>query len=226
MSLDSVVDLPPAPASNDMPLNKQVGKEMSSPTKSSNPIDVDCEKNPSSEKCLPKFQIVENLPLLQRIEDRQKHLAPLTDEILKSREKAHHNEALRAAGKIPEGAPVDVVPTINRPAPEKAPQVYDAGGLDVARQRARDEGKNLVIEVYGEHCTYCKQQDATMEDREVKAMLQNAIVVKINGDQNRDLVQQFGVTGYPTTEIYKPGQNEPLRYSGAMKKRDFLNALR
>lgn len=226
MSLDSVVELPPAPASNDMPLNKQVGKEMSSPTKTANSLDVECEKNLASEKCLPKFQIVENLPLLQKIEERQKQLAPLTDEILKSRDKAHHNEALRAAGKIPEGAPGDSAPPISSVTPDRLPQVYDAGGLNVARQRAREEGKTLVIEVYGDRCKYCKEQDATMEDQEVKALLQNAIIVKINGDRNRNLVQQFGVTGYPTTEIYRPGQSEPLRYSGAMRKEDFLGALR
>ncbi len=48
-----------------------------------------------AEYLLPKFEIVANLKELEKIEDRQKSLGSVTEEILKSRELAHQNVALR-----------------------------------------------------------------------------------------------------------------------------------
>jgi thiol-disulfide isomerase/thioredoxin len=247
MSRDSVAELPPAPATNDLPLNKQIGKDLSTPNKDGNQNNRDCEKNPNSESCLPKFQIVDNLPNLQKIEDRQKQLEPLTNDILKSREKALKNRSLRESGQIPESAPSDtpsstqsnkpsdtnpVKPTDIAPAKpqskpvENQPEVYDASGLNIARQRAKDEGKKLFIEVYGETCGGCIQQDGTMRDAEVQNALKNAIFVKINGDRNPAMLREFGVTHYPTNMFYSPGQNQPYRHVGPMSKQMLLDGLR
>ena len=48
-----------------------------------------------AERILPKFEIVANLKALEKIEDRQKSLGSVTKEILKSREIAHQNKALK-----------------------------------------------------------------------------------------------------------------------------------
>ncbi len=48
-----------------------------------------------AERILPKFEIITNLKALEKIEDRQKSLGSVTKEILKSRELAHQNEALK-----------------------------------------------------------------------------------------------------------------------------------
>ncbi|HEY9733585.1 MAG TPA: protein disulfide isomerase family protein [Drouetiella sp.] len=231
MSLDSVAELPPAPASNDLPLNKQIGKDLSTPNKDDT-NHRDCKQNLNSENCLPKFQIVDNLHNLQKIENRQKQLEPLTSEILKSREKALKNQALRASGQLPEGSPSEIRPDdiadVNKPAKpqERHPEVYDASGLETARKRANDEGKKLFIEVYGERCGACRGQEETMKDGGVQNLLKNAIVVKINGDRNPDMLAQFKVSFYPTNEIYTPGQSQPLRYARQMSRQELLDALK
>ncbi len=47
-----------------------------------------------AERILPKFEIVANLKALEKIEDRQRSLSSVTQEILKCRELAHQIEAL------------------------------------------------------------------------------------------------------------------------------------
>jgi len=86
--------------------------------------------------------------------------------------------------------------------------------------------KKLFVEVYGPRCGNCVNQENTMKDPEIQALLQNAVVVKINGDENSALRQKLKVTGYPTTDILSPGQNKPTRHRGAMTKEELLTELR
>ncbi len=48
-----------------------------------------------AERILPKFEIVANLKALEKIEDRQKSLGSVTQEILKIRELAHQNKSVK-----------------------------------------------------------------------------------------------------------------------------------
>ncbi|MBS1956421.1 MAG: hypothetical protein JST89_19700 [Cyanobacteria bacterium SZAS-4] len=67
---------------------------MSSDTITNGPTAPETTKT-LAERILPKFEIVANLKALEKIEDRQRSLGSVTKEILKSRELAHQNMALK-----------------------------------------------------------------------------------------------------------------------------------
>lgn len=71
--------------------------------------------------------------------------------------------------------------------------------FEAAMQRAKTEGKPMMVDVYATWCGPCKEMDRSVyTDPDVIAQSQNWVSVKIDGEKRPDVAQAYGVTGYPT----------------------------
>lgn len=103
----------------------------------------------------------------------------------------------------------------NRPVAEAA---AEAGGpaplwsADIRQslERSRQTGKAVLVDFLGLACKSCKAMDATtLRDRQVRALLDGYICLKVRGDDHRDadaqaLMAHCRVIGFPTYVILQP----------------------
>ncbi len=99
--------------------------------------------------------------------------------------------------------------------------------LNSAFSTAQSTNKLVLVDFYAPWCTYCKQMDEkTFSDPRVQQKLSsNYVLVKINGDQNPDLVQKYQVYGYPTILILDSSENVVKNISGYQDPDTFLNLI-
>ena len=82
--------------------------------------------------------------------------------------------------------------------------------FEAAMQRARTEGKPIMIDFYADWCQPCKMMDARVyPDRNVIAQSQNWITVKVNGEKRPDVMQAYGLRAYPTI-LFAQGSGQPV----------------
>lgn len=73
----------------------------------------------------------------------------------------------------------------------------------------------------------CKMMaERTYKDAEVVALTDDFVVVKIDGDQHRDLVKRFKITSYPTAILLDPGGKEVSRLVGYHPAAEFAAFLK
>ncbi len=230
MTGKEVVEVPPPPVSltKNEPLEKEVGKDMSTPRSSATRTDTtepsreSKEKHPGEES-LPGFAVVPELEKCKRIEERQNRLGSLTNEVLLGRKKAFENEKQRAEGKPAE----ETVSDRNRPndATTEKPREYNESNFADAKEQARKEGKSLYIDFHINPCPHCDDQDRYLADPKVQELLKNAVFVKIDGRRAPQLAREYGVRGYPTTVIQKPDQRPVYSQSGAVGPDELVRVL-
>lgn len=83
--------------------------------------------------------------------------------------------------------------------------------FEAAQARAKAEGKLLLVDIYAEWCSACKELDEkTWPDPAVKAWIQqHAVAVRIDTFAKRkDLAERFKVVGYPTVMLMDAGGAE------------------
>lgn len=86
------------------------------------------------------------------------------------------------------------------------------------------DGTPVLIEFYADWCPHCRRM------MPVVAQLRDEIgdaaeIVQIEGDQHPDIMQKFGVDGYPTFILVKDGR-QLWRDSGEMSLGDLASVIR
>jgi len=77
--------------------------------------------------------------------------------------------------------------------------------------------KGLVLaDFYSTTCGPCKMLGFVLRDVE-KEFGNDLTILKIDFDQNKDLTEEYGVTGYPTLILFKDGK-EAGRLQGLQQK--------
>ena len=85
-----------------------------------------------------------------------------------------------------------------------------------AMQRARTQGKPIMIDFYADWCGPCKMMEQSVyPDRDVIAQSQNWVTVKVNGEKRPDVMQAYGISGYPTL-LVRPAQRQTGRFDNRL----------
>lgn len=71
-----------------------------------------------------------------------------------------------------------------------------------------------LVEFYTPWCGYCKKEDAEL------SKLEKIWIGQVNGDNNRELIEKYSISAFPTFLVFKNGQ-EVQRLSG-FKTKEFL----
>ncbi|UCH89570.1 MAG: thioredoxin family protein [Thermoplasmata archaeon] len=83
--------------------------------------------------------------------------------------------------------------------------------------------KPVIIDFYTDWCTYCKVMDeTTYKDERVINKSKLFVCIKVDGDTNKDLVEQYGVEAYPTTFFLMPDGAVISRLGGLVYADPFL----
>lgn len=82
--------------------------------------------------------------------------------------------------------------------------------------KAEDKNGLVLTDFYSSTCGPCKMMAFVLRDID-KQMGDSLKILKVNYDQNKDLAEECGVTGYPTLVLYKDG-TEAARMSGLQQK--------
>jgi len=86
--------------------------------------------------------------------------------------------------------------------------------------------KTLIAVALTDWCGWCKRLDQdTYTDVEVRKLAQSFVCVKVNGEQRRDLVEQYGVSGYPTIVFLNSKLMEVKRVGGYQPPTRFVSSM-
>jgi len=64
----------------------------------------------------------------------------------------------------------------------------------------------VLVDFYADWCGPCRKQSGILHALEPFAQENNALIVKVNVDQRRDLAERFQVSGLPTLLLIKNGK--------------------
>jgi thiol:disulfide interchange protein len=97
-----------------------------------------------------------------------------------------------------------------------------------ALERARNEGKLVLVNFYADWCVWCKRlESTTLRDAKVATVLQNEVVplsLDVDGD-GRELSNEYRVDGLPTIVVLDADGEEIGRIPGYMPPDSFLERV-
>lgn len=85
------------------------------------------------------------------------------------------------------------------------------------------EKQNLLVEFYSPTCGPCKMLGFILDDV-AKELADDYTIVQVDFIESTDLVEEFGVEGYPTVLVYKNGE-QAKRFAGVRQKEVILNYI-
>jgi thiol:disulfide interchange protein len=97
-----------------------------------------------------------------------------------------------------------------------------------ALERARAEGKPVLVTFYADWCVWCKRlESTTLSDNDVKTLLRDQVVpVSLDVDgAGRDLSNEYRVDGLPTILVLDGDGREIGRIPGYMPPTGFLERV-
>jgi thiol:disulfide interchange protein len=100
--------------------------------------------------------------------------------------------------------------------------------LPAALERARSEGKPVLVNFYADWCVWCKRLEATtLRDSQVANLLSDRVVpVSLDVDGNgKELSNQYRVDGLPTILVLDTDGREIGRIPGYMPPSGFLETV-
>lgn len=83
--------------------------------------------------------------------------------------------------------------------------------------------KPVLVDFWAEWCGPCKAL-APVLDEVAQEIGDQATIVKVNVDENRELAQQYGIRGIPTLIFFKGGNAEKI-LSGVQPKAEIVKSL-
>jgi len=94
-------------------------------------------------------------------------------------------------------------------------------------QSARENNLPVVIDFYTDWCKYCEiLENKIFPDPEVSKELEQFQKIRINGEENKDLIKKFQITGYPTVLFLDSKGGYLGRVVGLPSARDLANRLK
>lgn len=98
--------------------------------------------------------------------------------------------------------------------------------LNMALQEAQKTNKTIIIDFYASWCGSCNQMEKdTFSNSQVQQKLNDYILVKVNIDQNPNLVQQYKIYSVPTLVFLDPNGMEIKRLNGYQSPQKLLNQI-
>jgi thiol:disulfide interchange protein len=112
----------------------------------------------------------------------------------------------------------------SRPAP--ADGIAWHASLAEARAAASETGRPVFIKFTAEWCGPCQMMDReTFPAPQVGEALAAYEPVKVDGDRNPELMQEYGVRAYPTLMVLSPAGQVQKRVEGAMRPEQLVRFL-
>jgi thiol:disulfide interchange protein len=100
--------------------------------------------------------------------------------------------------------------------------------LPAALERARAEGKPVLVTFYADWCVWCRKlESTTLRDNEVRAVLRDRVIpvsLDVDGD-GRELSNIYRVDGLPTILMLDGSGQEIGRIPGYMSPTGFLEQV-
>ena len=88
--------------------------------------------------------------------------------------------------------------------------------VNTEEYKAEDMSGLVLVDFYSSTCDPCKMMAFVLRD--VDQQLGDKVkILKVNFDENKELVAEKGVTGYPTLVLFKDGE-EVKRLGGLQQK--------
>ncbi|MBI4602971.1 MAG: cation transporter [Planctomycetes bacterium] len=96
-----------------------------------------------------------------------------------------------------------------------------------ALDRARREGKLVLVDFYADWCLPCMHMlKETYQDPQVVSELEHFVFLKVDTDDNPDVSRRFGVAGIPDARVLKADGTEVARFVGFKRTDEVLGILR
>ncbi|GBB88386.1 hypothetical protein RclHR1_14960001 [Rhizophagus clarus] len=86
------------------------------------------------------------------------------------------------------------------------------------------EKKLVVIDFFASWCGPCKFIAPKYE--ELSKEHTDVTFLKVDGDDSRELTEEYGITGYPTFFFIKDGENKKLVGANAAKLEEYIKELK
>lgn len=95
-------------------------------------------------------------------------------------------------------------------------------------ERARREGKPILLDGAAEWCHWCHVMDATTyTDPEIGALLRDSfIAIRVDVDERPDIAERYGDWGWPATILLSPDAEELGKYRGYLPPEELRDILR
>jgi thiol:disulfide interchange protein len=130
-----------------------------------------------------------------------------------------------AACSRQETAPAAPVATISNHA---TVEIVWESDMPSALERARNEGKPVLVNFYADWCVWCKRlESTTLRDAKVASVLQDKVVplsLDVDGS-GKDLSNEYRVDGLPTIIVLDASGREIGRIPGYMPPDSFLERV-
>ena len=112
-------------------------------------------------------------------------------------------------------------------APPQGQAAYDALPVvttdEQFQQQVLASPKPVLVEFGTDWCHYCKDLAPTLGMLALEYQ-GRAVFVRVDGDRSSSLVHKYGVRGYPTVMVFRPGA-KPVTLGGVHDAQDYRNAL-
>jgi len=96
--------------------------------------------------------------------------------------------------------------------------------LPTALERAGNEKKLVMVDLYTDWCGWCRRLDqTTLSDSSVQRALARVVSVRLNAEKDgMEIARRFNVDGYPTILFLNASGDEVGRIPGYLEPRPFL----